>query len=150
MLFCHMLTSKMCLDFNQFPPDFSTTEDHHCNNTQIDWWRTIWRRIRICCAICCQCPLCKRRINLGSLHWFLGDLFQPTTSFFLGIVAQEGQSNLDFFVTYFCNFLVPFSFSYDIFASLACISLMISNFSLWSETSEKADFFSLRSELNFA
>jgi hypothetical protein len=45
------------------------------------------------------------------------------------------------FMTYFCNFLVPFSFFYDIFASLAFVSLLISSFSLRSETSKKQIFF---------
>jgi hypothetical protein len=57
-----------------------------------------------------------------------------------GSVTYYDQSNFDFFMTYFCNLLVPFSFSYDSFASLAFVSLLISRFSLWSETSDFAQF----------
>jgi hypothetical protein len=65
-----------------------------------------------------------------------------------GSVTYYDQLNFDFFMTYFCNFLA-FFYIY-IFASLAFVSLLISSFSLRSETSEKRIFFSLRSEINFA
>jgi hypothetical protein len=84
--FAMYLAVNLCLDFNQFPPDFSTTEDHNCNNTRIDWWRTIWRRIRICCATLLS--VCKRRNISGLLHCLLGNLFHQTTSFLLGIAGH--------------------------------------------------------------
>jgi hypothetical protein len=47
----------------------------------------------------------------------------------------------DLFVIYFCSFLVPISFCFAVFASFVFVSLLISNFSLRSKTSEKTDFF---------
>jgi uncharacterized membrane protein len=44
-------------------------------------------------------------------------------------------------VIYFRRFLVPISFRFAIFGSFVFVSLLISSFSLRSETSEKTDFF---------
>jgi hypothetical protein len=62
----------MCLDLNQLPTNHwelqlqhSLTEvpwDRLAYRTQIYCWRTISRRIRICCCTVCRCinPLCKK------------------------------------------------------------------------------------------
>jgi hypothetical protein len=66
-----MLTSKMCLDFNQLTAGF-----FHNRGPPLQ------QHSDLLCYTVVSTLYVPVEINLGSLHWFLGDLFQPTSSFF--------------------------------------------------------------------
>jgi hypothetical protein len=101
------------------------------------WPQIVWqhcRRIESIARTSVYVYFAYSLIYYVQYRWFLAvsnSLGSPTTFFHL-------------------EFFGSFSFRFAYFASFVFVSLMISSFSLQSETSEKIAFFSLRSEKFFA